>query len=87
MDNDDQPIKYLTVSVFGCNVFDIHLWIGFIPNAVFLFVDVAIQPGALHPTKFVYGNGTRHFLFGLFDEFPPCLMIVLMTVKPGENKS
>ncbi|GFT19078.1 hypothetical protein TNCV_3212981 [Trichonephila clavipes] len=40
-----QPIKRTKQSVFlEKRCFDIHLWISFTPNAVVLFVDVAIQP-------------------------------------------
>ncbi|GFW40641.1 hypothetical protein TNCV_4824771 [Trichonephila clavipes] len=40
-----QPIKRTKQSVdVDVTVFDIHLWIGFTPNAAVLFLDVAIQP-------------------------------------------
>ncbi|GFV60246.1 alpha-2 adrenergic receptor [Trichonephila clavipes] len=74
-----------TVSVSGCNdVFDIHLWISFTPNAAVLFVDVAIQPEVRFITKqnslMKIGNN-GNLVLGPFDESTPCLMIVLMNCQ------
>ncbi|GFY31377.1 alpha-2 adrenergic receptor [Trichonephila clavipes] len=61
-----------------------HLWISFTPNAVVLFVDVAIQPEVRFIAKqnslMKIGNN-GNLVLGPLDESTPCLLIVLMNCQ------
>ncbi|GFU91410.1 hypothetical protein TNCV_2541781 [Trichonephila clavipes] len=61
-----------------------HLWISFTPNAAVLFVDLAIQPEVRFLAKqnslMKIGNNDN-LVLGPFDEYTPCLIIVLMNCQ------